>query len=202
MPRCLLAGFEVNIRDCVYMAKFIRGNCRHCGLLGEYCECVNMCCSKCVPRPTHCNCAEQKAALDAQDAEEYEGGMLSIEQRQKNVEGGLMSSGMHPDEAGRLARLWWNSKGRFLIRKDFNQEMVNGSFRASSGVAPAIKVAPVAKATLDSGILKALVWEELSRQEKANMTVTWHETKIMGYEPLKAQEKRAKRLRKKKNQLN
>ena len=160
--------------------------CGCCGLDFKFCKCKRWSCEQCGQCETHCECQEQhelnqklKEVHDRREAR-----MMSLAQQKRNLANGLMASGMKPSEAISKARNWWDDIGRKLVHTIFNKEQVGGSFKATSGRAPGIKVSPTLQPVVPSGILNGLPWARLDKREKFEIVLKWHKTEIMMDMPL------------------
>lgn len=161
-------------------------DCRCCDNIISRCECIGVECQQCRQCEIHCECEEQagQAKLEREKFDREETRILSIKQQENNIKAGLMRSGMKPSEAMQRARVWWSDIGRKLMHVQFNQEQVGGSFKASTGKVPGIKISPQMQATIPSGILQGRPWSRLNRREKLCIVNKWHECEVMEKFPL------------------
>lgn len=86
-----------------------------------------------------------------------------------------LHSGIKASEAVRLASIWWDDKGRYLVNAHANQEEVNRRFRSASNGAPAIITPGERQAVINSGILNGWPWDRLTRREQQQVVKQWHE---------------------------
>lgn len=74
------------------------------------------------------------------------------------------------------AEAWWDSIGRHVLRKEFNQE--TAAPRVSTGAGPTTIIPGEIVDTIPSGILKALPWAMLTRKEQVAVVLKWHDAKV------------------------
>ncbi len=99
----------------------------------------------------------------------------------------LPVSGMKPEEAVKRARLWWEAIGRKELSKRLNEasniEEIGRTVRTGTGKTPGFVVQGDRQAVVQSGLLRGLPWEQLTRREQLEVVKTWHEHVIVN--PLK-----------------
>lgn len=89
-----------------------------------------------------------------------------------------LASGMTAKEAVSRASAWWDKTGRKLMNAKVNEE--RGKPRVfTGGNAPALILQGETRATLPSGILQALPWDDLSRREKQFVVKVWHNEYVL-----------------------
>lgn len=80
---------------------------------------------------------------------------------------------LSPDQAVARAAAWWDKTGRFVMNKHANEEKVGRKIRTSTGLSPAILIQGETKAVINSGILQAHEFDQLTREEKLRIVRVW-----------------------------
>lgn len=79
-----------------------------------------------------------------------------------------LQSGMKATEAMVRAEHWWNRKGRFMLKPEFNRN------RKAPKNGRGFVIAGELVDVLPSGILRGLAWPLLTREEKLRIVKWWH----------------------------
>lgn len=85
-----------------------------------------------------------------------------------------LDNGMTVREALQRARTWWDSTGRFGVKRQSNEIEEGRKVAVSSGAAPGIVVAGNRVPVLASAILRGLPWDMLTKDDKLVVVRAWY----------------------------
>ena len=88
-----------------------------------------------------------------------------------------LKSGMKASEALKGAQEWWQRAGRYAMKKTANRETVGHKFipaHPHGQGSPAILIKGDDVDVIQSGILRGLEWDRLTRREQLQIVKHWH----------------------------